>query len=92
MQGSDGLYGSGLITIPLSEYEVINDHSRTVKFVNKISEMTATQTFTVMYAIEDLALDSTHDCAITAEDTVTYTLSAKQVIGHVHDYPNIALF
>ena len=51
--------------------------------------MTATQTFTVMYAIEDLALDSTHDCAITAEDTVTYTLSAKQVIGHVNKYPTM---
>ena len=79
MQPADGLAGTGTITIPVSEYQVINDHSRTVRFVNKISEMEASQTFTVMYAIEGLVLEATHDCAITAEDTVTYTLTADQV-------------
>ena len=47
-----GLAGWGKITIAKDEYIKINDHTRLVNVTNKISSMTATRTFTVMYAIE----------------------------------------
>lgn len=71
LQGDDGLRGWGTITVPWTEYRIINDHHRYVRVTNKISDMVATRTFTVMYNIEVSTLSEA---------------TRSRVIGYRHRY------
>ena len=50
-EAADGFAGTGTITIPVTEYVTIYEHSRYIYFYNNVTSMNASLTFEVQYEI-----------------------------------------